>query len=500
MKKSKATPYYGIKNDVEMMREPGEENALASDSISPVAHPYQSLIIYVLTHVELATLPLLPFIALQQKRQALRQQDMLREDSQTENLNLPTVLGKSALPASLVSLLEGASWLTEKLFPAAFWGLMLHDLITFHRMHLPLAAIATDLSLRRLRQVVLWGDALTYQARHLALERLVMLTEAPHAWIKRFRALTMLEEIASSFKPREDRESFHTIALRTLNQYADNPQSSLLQKYAQYLRLCHGTVRSKNALFALAPFLLFTLSVLTAKVRIAQMLWRKAHELAAYLAAKKACEADAKVYSLTQSGNLECTVCGDWPFVYYGDIQSSQGCLEGLFASLQNASVIVAQLNSLMPYLTKQADFHVLDFSKQAIASDWPEALWNQCLTLLEAIPNLQLSAVNLSTAMANPVDFPKPMLQRLAFFLEKVSVASLDLTGQRFAVHNLKALLPGLANNSALTDLRFSNTWLNDDSACELAAILASTRITTLMLGYNHLTDRGLQYYTLRT
>ena len=563
---------YGTVPEVEMeseqqdVSEPGAASSAVANNESPrrySSRSFSALSGYVLTHVELATLPLLPALLYRKKRLQQREQAALFERNET--IAIANSLGKAALPSDLVSLLEGVSHITEKLFPAALLGLLLHDVITFYTqvdnrygttlntiflgtannalawssiygtdiasetLHglIPAAvglalsvsalsqfvydryrlnvgkatedAIHTEMSIRFLRHTALWQR--DTQLRFHALNRLSALSQAPGSLSQRFRALAMIEQVASSFQPNHqligDAESLYSVALHALNQRAFNSENSVLRNYARYLcwSLGEATSRKMNAL--LLPFTLISLILLAAKLRLIEMWWTKARELADYLAAKKSCEQDSKVYTLTQSGNYECTVCGDWPEMYYGDIQSVQACLTGLFASARTPDFILNRLSASQERLSRYSDFSVIDLSKQDLATKWSEPEWEQFFTIFEAIPHLHLALFNLSTPALSPDHVTIVALQRLATFMKRVPIDGLDVSGQDLSIANFNVLLEGFVNNTQLNVLRFSNTRSSDASACALAAILPSTRIKTLISGYNNVTDYGMDCYT---
>ncbi len=565
---------YGTASEVEMEHEqkatpePESDSAAFSNTESStiyVSRSFSALVIYVLTHVELITLPIRPFIALKQKCQALRHPALLLAEHQPANVNLPTVLGKAALRASPVSLLEGAALITERVFPAAFWGLMLHDVITFYTqvdnryattleniflgtarnnlawsslygtdiapetLHwvIPAAvglalsvsawsqliydrycltvgktteeAIHAETSIRFLRSTALWH--VDTDVRLHALNRLSALSQAPGSRLRRLRALSMIEQVASSFQPSyhpiDNAESLYGVALTTLNARADNPDDGFLRNYARYLRWSLGESTSRKMAILLLPLALVSLALLVAKVRLVDMWWRKTTELIAYLAAKKSCKQDSKVYTLTQSGNYECTVCGDWPQMYYGDIQTMQACLTGLFASVKTPGFILNRLSASQERLNQHSNFSVIDLSTQDLATAWSEPEWEQFYTIFEAIPHLHLALVNLSLSSFSPVSLSNKKLARLAKFIQQVPIDCLDLTRQELSGSSLDAFFMGVANNTALTDLRFSSTSSGDSAACKLAALLPVTRINTLITGYNNITDYGMVCYT---
>ncbi len=110
---------------------------------------------------------------------------------------------------------------------------------------------------------------------------------------------------------------------------------------------------------------------------------------------------------------------------------------------------------------------------------------------------SLHLALLNLSTPVLSPDHVPIVALQRLATFMKRVPIDCLDVSGQDLSIANFNVLLEGFVNNTQLNDLRFSNTHSGDLAACELAAILPSTRISTLMTSANNLTVDGMTCYT---
>lgn len=481
------------------------------------------------------------------------------------NETIANILGKAALPTDLVSLLVGSGHVTEKFFPSILFGLLLHDVITFYTQvdnrygttlnaHLfgtasnalawsstygtdmaletlhwliptivglaltvsavsqciydryrinagktTNAAIDTEMSIRCLGHTLLWDT--NTENRHHALKRLGELSHASVSLMQRFRALSMIEHVASSFQPNHqydgNLESLYGAALHTLSQRADNPEDSYSRNYARYLRWSLGEAASKKANFWLLPFALITLAIVFAKMRLIEMWWRKAKELADYRAAKKSCEQENKVYTLTQSGRVECTVCGDWPFMYYGDVFTSQACITGLLAYPREATFIVTQLAAIQERLNRHADFSVIDLSQQNWTKDWAKAEWNQFYTVFEAIPHLHVSLFNLSAPTLNPYRVTHFAMQRLAKFMQRVPIDALDVSGQDLSFDNFHALLAGFVNNTALKDFRFANTHSGDLAACDLAEILPDINISTLVTGYNNVSDAGMACYT---
>lgn len=535
--------------------------------------------VYVFTHLELAKLPLWLLSAFSAWLYNKRRDALSHPFSQPLTLNR---FGVASVPYYYQSVLDGASYVTEWLWPTAFTSLLLHDFITYYTqpekrygttlsdiflgtasnqlgfsstygtdiptetLHglvplLPGLAIAAfsglyllyddskslsnavlrdEDSLRRLRYLILWAPNKSIELRRQALNRLIEMVQGSSSrfmQIEAVRALHFLEQIASSMsaeknqrieernshllQPGGEENMFEAEAEKSLSQlaqealvyHATKSEAKLTRGYAHYLLWSRGEALTKKAQGYILPFSLLSLTIFFSKMRLVAMWWRKSQELANYLAAKKACEKDAKVYSYTQSGNYECSLCGDWPFVYYGDIQTMQGCLNGLLNIPHSAPFLLQQLQAISDRLKRYPKVSTLDLSKQPWAGNWTEREWDQFLNGLENVTDLKLTTLNLSAPTFSPGYLQDNKMQRLASFFKKVPVNCLDISYQNIRSRGFNFLLAGIQNNTQLIDLHLAGTRGGDRTACALANILPMTRIVSLKIGDNNITDKGL-------
>ena len=183
----------------------------------------------------------------------------------------------------------------------------------------------------------------------------------------------------------------------------------------------------------------------------------------------------------------ECTICGDWPFVYYLNINSTQGCLDALMATARNSSEIIEGVARLVTFPGLQNfDFTREDWTR------WSTPDWSNLLSHLanntQGFQLFNLSSVNLF------LDAPSiENIQLFSNFLQQVPINTLDLSYQKLGSNGIAILQPGLSAAPALRNLFLTNTQLESEGMHSIRSILTDNpHIKLLHVDNNGIDDGG--------
>jgi Ran GTPase-activating protein (RanGAP) involved in mRNA processing and transport len=314
-------------------------------------------------------------------------------------------------------------------------------------------------------------------------------------WIEKFLTLSALGKIADSFDENtlkladiKDPENFKELskeALEGINHQIDNFSLRTFPQYlyAQYLLWSLG--RSNN----IASHLLFPLLILYvwySKARIVEILYFKGKGAYEYFRDKRACENQNKIWLLIEAeGNYKCVVC-DWPFVYYSNLFTSQGCLDGLLAQPRTAQEILNYIDVVL----KHPDFNEIDFSNQNWRG-WTESELSAILNKFSgSIQHLKL--LNLSQPFLNPI-FPDDLrVQDLIEFLKRVPVQKLDLDKLGMGDERMTRLITEALKNNSLTYLDVSSNKLTASSGDHIHKL--TPKLETLKAANNPFGDEFIE------
>lgn len=193
--------------------------------------------------------------------------------------------------------------------------------------------------------------------------------------------------------------------------------------------------------------------------RLGQLLLLRVYQAFTFFRAQHHCHEENQVWSYSSaSGEYECTVCGDWPFVPTQNVQDPQACLDGLLR-LTSISSWEERLSHLAHFA---GNFTRLD------ASHAPFATWNEteASKIFQALSPLSQSweVVNFSSPTLNAIWSSNRLLDELADFLNAHPTQSFDLSNQNLGNTHWQRFLRRLHPESAPNDIRITNNNIGDD------------------------------------
>jgi Ran GTPase-activating protein (RanGAP) involved in mRNA processing and transport len=184
-------------------------------------------------------------------------------------------------------------------------------------------------------------------------------------------------------------------------------------------------------------------------------------------------------------GRYSCTVCGNWPFVYFRDKDSSQGCLDALLASGED--IISKDLEQL-----NVADVKIIDLSKRDIGS-WSDTYFEQVfdkLSRFTAVKKIIFSQLSSRTGLN---DYKIHVLNKYLspFELDVLNLSGLQLTANQMSIlFNQNYFLP-------IATIDLSRNKLTDDSVPLLKRILQRFNTSEVNFSYNPMTANGVVLFS---
>jgi Ran GTPase-activating protein (RanGAP) involved in mRNA processing and transport len=205
--------------------------------------------------------------------------------------------------------------------------------------------------------------------------------------------------------------------------------------------------------------------------------------------AKKECEQQKKIWIETPAGVCQCTVCGDWPEVYYPSIFDAQLCLDSVCSRQQTPDRVLESLIRVKPFGIRHVDFSVQDWPH------WPVGQWQMILdTAREALTDRTLDFFNLSCQVPNASPLDSKQSEILARFLELVFVRQLDLHNRGIGPNATTVLLPTVSTDS-LNGLDLSGNAVGEDGVRTIVRNLPQmTSLRVLKLSGNRFSDYDLE------
>lgn len=205
---------------------------------------------------------------------------------------------------------------------------------------------------------------------------------------------------------------------------------------------------------------------------------------------RESCEALNKVFTHVAPllADYTCSFCGDWSFVYYNEIFSSQTCLDGLLGS----SLSVSEVLNKITRFSRSPDLQKIDLSGR----NWTG--WNiqdlqSFLTGFQNIQGLQLNIFNLSKCHYDGVIFQRDeRYHLLSNFLQKVPVKFLSLKNLGLISEILSDIFPR-GSLPFLEGLEVDGNNLDDKSINTLGSLISSGNISYFSGNQNLITDAGL-------
>lgn len=263
-------------------------------------------------------------------------------------------------------------------------------------------------------------------------------------------------------------------------------QSGLL---ASYLSWRAGVNRSRFAPLYWAPTLLWLSYALYANARYGEVFVRKIIDLANYLDARNACEANQNHYLWTDAtADYECSACGDWPFVSYRESLTADGCLQMLLSQPVPPQTLVTYCQQL----GENRRVTALDFSAQPWYN-WSEEELASVFNALQKVCKSGVQSLRFSTTA---FDFTPPLSQMrlIAAFINQLQPLQVNLGAMRLQEAQLSAWFDAIQSPNAIVQLRLDDNPLDEEGAACVATGLAKLpQLQQLSLAGTHLPDSGL-------
>lgn len=339
-------------------------------------------------------------------------------------------------------------------------------------------------------RALLWRNGLPASTQNELLEIIQNLAQR-HGGATQLAAIQSLARLADA-KPllarnqpaaKDDILSPLTM-LRTLA--SDKKGRYLARYYAHYQLWTLGKSNNPWVHVGLLPTTLgWSSYVLYAKLRWGETLLQKMATALQTLHEARICRTDGKVWAYQpERADYVCGVCPDWNFVPQSQMNSSQGCVDGLLATERNSR----DLLRLMDRVLKPPFFTDLDLSQQPW-SNWPVNDWQHLLTKLANSTLPELRVMNLGLPALRPPQADK--LQLLDRFLQQIPVQHLDLSRQRLGPQQLQLLLADLP--STVQHLNLADNLLGDEGAAVLSQYLPGLALQSVDLSRNDIGDDGI-------
>lgn len=541
-------PYEPINDSIPVNHNPGTHQKINNNIVT--RHQYRSFI-YLTTQLEVADILVWFYNVCWRAR-----------ESSIANNKASTRFRKTALPLILASILEGASYITEVIWPLIFYALLFHDFIKYwqspddqygttmadivlgtannqqgfsstygtdmaninlHWMVPTIVGISIAASaivqagydywlknpsieitnpyvnLRALRKAFFWGNP---GYREAILRQIIVICDwnTSISIIERLRALWLLKEIASHYRPfstystkaiysrdqlqAEEQDSIYQNMIRTLDRAKQELRRSFLEKIvAKYLLWSLGESDHKIQNWFWLPFLLLSgPTIFYAKERLVTMWYRHGKQLDAYLNEKHQCLAKNKLFSYQpEMGNMQCGVCAGWDFIPYQDQDDPQKCLAGLLVSTHDIRILISRLKQLAHHV----NFSEIDLSAQAWIS-WNLIEWHAFWDAIDDLGMLELDSLNLSQVNAVKISPNSDKMVRINQFLQKVKVKHIDLHNLALMVDALMILYPGACTIDGTLNLAANH--IGNDPSGILSTLITHGKFKNINLSDNQL------------
>ena len=315
---------------------------------------------------------------------------------------------------------EGFRFVTNKLWPAAFLGLMMHDFIVFGTKNLSAYGVTPA--------QIFAGTAdsqqilTTYLGSDFSREINYWLGSAIIAGVAFTSGLVLA--IAKRGADPEILKKFR-------------------QKLSTYNRWSYG---ERTEIKRAALYWGLTIFCLYAEARLAEIWARKFMGENHYRIAESNCNNKNMTLQYQEAEqNYNCVIC-PWDFVDYWKQAISQECLNGLLSEPRDPEFILSHLDTI----TKHPDFKYIDLSRQNFLS-WTAT---QFLKLLEKFKNSGIKALetfDFSSPFRNQI-FPNDgRTEGLANFFEKVPTNTIILKNQGLGDEKTEILAPAMREATSI-------------------------------------------------
>lgn len=340
-------------------------------------------------------------------------------------------------------------------------------------------------ALNKAKLLVLSDDRLDERSRDNLINSIVENTE-DKTWDVKIRAIEILTDIANYRNLSED---------NLLDNEAEIGSSLLMRWYANYKLWTIG--QNKDVKYHAAFWLSLIIPAIYAVTSYSKFYFFPVvlvrnfinlfHHHSSPINTVCSNTSEASQY-LPELGETVCSMCGNWPFVYINDINTTQGCVNGLLAAPRTPALIMSSLNHLLS-LGNSSNLHTIDFSQQNWTA-WNRPEWQSILNQFALLTN-QVDILNLSTpALTLPyVDDGK--LIDLANFTHNVIVNQLDFRNLGVGFDLVTSFFRR-AYLAVIKYINVSSNNLNADGFGNLCSSLPNS-VKILKVGSNNITDAGM-------
>jgi Ran GTPase-activating protein (RanGAP) involved in mRNA processing and transport len=380
-------------------------------------------------------------------------------------------------------LIKGAGLTTSVFWPIVFYGSMIHDLVLYfaqprNRYDNSLEKIFAGWPRNEKTLTTMLGSIDASEWQYFVWPGLLLASlfiTAPTGFIG------LSDHVAHEKFPHETLQDLRTNAPIYRRFYAN---------YLQWARGYKTNIRNIGvAGLTHLVFWSFNLLIYYADARIIEIFINK---FIAYINSKKVtndCSSKQMVHQfMDEFGEYVCGVCPDWPFVYMGDVFTSQGCIDGLLAQSQAPEVIVSGIKQL--HARAKPYFSTVDLSQQNW-NNWTTPQWQSVLNQISSMVQ-SLDLFNLTNTNQNQLPVEVDKYEILVEFINDVTVSKFDLHGQRLG-SILFTNTTSILNFKGMTYLDLSSTSLDNDAFNMIASNVDATSLQTFKVSNNAISDSGL-------
>jgi hypothetical protein len=204
------------------------------------------------------------------------------------------------------------------------------------------------------------------------------------------------------------------------------------------------------------------------------------------------CTSQSKVYVYTQSsGSYECSICGDWPEVYYKDIFAAQSCMDALLQTKQPVAKIIAALERMLPFGISN-----INFNQQHLYARSDLEL-QQVFNLTHRVSNGSLNFFNLGSVLQMTQPFSYSQAAVIIDSLRKFEISNISFDGSYFPVNVTALVLDSITNRSKnVSVVNLSNMHLGQMDALHLSKSLLKLKTLNAFIANQNLFDNELMHF----
>lgn len=267
-----------------------------------------------------------------------------------------------------------------------------------------------------------------------------------------------------------------------LNNIAEKISATNL--YRSYITFSKGN--SNNPLAHIA-FWSLSLGVSVSVAKYLSIIVNKIMSAAHFDQARAACENKHDEYTYMQmSARHECSPCGSWEFVSYTQTKSAQGCLDGLFSKIKNATEIVNYLDSLKT----PRNFTLVDLEKQNWLA-WSGSDFQAVVTVMKERANQTLDEIVIANKHENIKTPSTAHVAAIKDLIQHVPAKKIILKDINLGDENGASVVSGLQNNTVVEVVVMQNVQIAGQTADVFATVIPSmTNLQSVILPENHLSD----------